>query len=96
MTKIERAKRAIKRRRDQLAFDKLPESRKRELRRVGMDPYEPEQIREKKKAAELERRKREFNQLPKEAREKLTALGVAPGESDGVIIRRQCGAISAK
>lgn len=91
-----KARAAIKKRREQLAFDKLPAEEKEKRKRAGLDPYEPEQIRAKKKAAELEKRKKYFDKLPKEARDALTALGVSPHQGDGVKIRRTCGALSVK
>ena len=96
MSNTAKAKAAIKRRRQQLAFDKLTPAEQIRRRAAGLDPYEPEHIRAKKRAAELEKHKKHFDALPKEVRDKLTALGVSPYQGDGVRIRRTCGTIKAK
>ena len=94
MDNVKRAERAIKKRREQLAFDKLSKEEKERRTRAGFNPYETEQKREARKKAERERRKRFFDSQPKEVRDKLTALGVSPYQ-DGVIVRRECGALKA-
>lgn len=86
---------AIKLRREQLAFDKLPEKEKENRRRCGLDPYEPEEIRKKKQAATRQQWKRHFDRLPAEARNKLTELGVSPYQKDDAVIRRLSGPIKA-
>lgn len=47
------------------------------------------------RAKDLERRKREFNKLPLEQRKAFEAVGWSPYQ-DGAVIRRECGAFTAK
>lgn len=94
MDNVKKAERAIKRRRDQLAFDKLSKEEQQRRTRAGLNPYESEQTRAARRKAEKERRKKHFDSQPKEIRDKLTALGVSPYQED-VIIRRACGTLKA-
>ncbi len=81
----------LKQLKEQAEFDKLTPAEKERRRAAGMDPYEPEAIRNRKKALALEQRKKAFDKLPKEDRDALTRLGLSPYQDTETIVHRESG-----
>lgn len=93
MKSLDTSKAAVRIRREQLAFDNLPEEERSRMNKIGLDPYESEAVRARKKKAERERRKKDFDKLPKERRDALTMSGASPYQDEDAAVRRESGSI---